>query len=154
MIGRIDNVDGELIGVHRTWLTRDSAGNWRRVDRAMLGRTAGGAVRLAGASETLMVAEGIEMALAAMRATGLPAWAALSTSGIVGLTLPQAVRAVKILADHDASGAGMRAARAAAERWVAEGRRVWIAMPPDNGTDFNDVLLGVAGNPEKRDVAA
>ena len=94
------------------------------------------------------------MALAAMRATGLPAWAALSTSGIVGLTLPQAVRAVKILADHDASGAGMRAARAAAERWVAEGRRVWIAMPPDNGTDFNDVLLGVAGNPEKRDVAA
>jgi hypothetical protein len=40
------------------------------------------------------------------------------------------------------SGRGEEAARNAARRWIAEGRRVQIAMPPDPGTDFNDVLLG------------
>jgi putative DNA primase/helicase len=41
MVARIDNIDGELIGVARTWLTRDAAGNWCRLGRAMLGRAAG-----------------------------------------------------------------------------------------------------------------
>jgi putative DNA primase/helicase len=91
-----------------------------------------------------MVAEGIETALAAMTATALPAWAALSTSGMVALALPALVRTVVILADNDASGAGERAARDAAARWLAESRRVKIAMPPEPGTDFNDVLLGRA----------
>ena len=45
---------------------------------------AGGAVRLAPAAEKLMVGEGIETVLAAMQATGMPGWAALSTSGLVG----------------------------------------------------------------------
>ena len=47
---------------------------------------------------------------------------------------------VIIAADHDASGAGKEAARAAAQRWLAEGRRVRLAMPSKPGTDFNDVL--------------
>ena len=42
--------------------------------------------------------------------------------------------------DHDESGTGARAARDAAERWLAEGRRVRMAIPPSTGTDFNDVL--------------
>ena len=71
----------------------------------------------------------------------LPAWAALSTSGLVALASPPVVRTVIILADHDANGAGERAARAAAAHWLAEGRRVRIAMPPAAGTDFNDVLI-------------
>lgn len=58
-----------------------------------------------------------------------------------------------ILADHDVSGAGERAARHAAARWLAEGRRVGIAMPPVSGTDFNDVLFGRA-LAEVTDVAA
>jgi hypothetical protein len=60
MIGRIDSIDGELIGIARTWLARDAAGNWHRLDRAMLGRATGGAVRLARAAETLLIGEGIE----------------------------------------------------------------------------------------------
>ena len=55
--------------------------------------------------------------------------------------LPLAATVV-ILADNDANGAGERAAHTAAQRWLAEGRRVRIAMPPDPGTDFNDVLRG------------
>jgi putative DNA primase/helicase len=52
MVARIDDVDGRLIGLHRTWLARDPAGAWRRFDRASLGPIGGGAVRLAPAAET------------------------------------------------------------------------------------------------------
>ena len=76
-----------------------------------------------------------------MQATGHPAWAALSTSGLLALDLPPDVRDVIVLADGDE--AGKAAARGAALRWKREGRRVRIAHPP-NGMDFNDMLLGRA----------
>jgi putative DNA primase/helicase len=153
MVARVDNLDGELIGIARTWLYRDAARIWRRRDRAMLGRAAGGAVRLAPATEALMVGEGIETAMAATTATAMPACAALSTSGMMALRLPAIVRTVIILADNDASGAGARAARTAAQRWLGEGRRVRIAMPPQPGTDMPDVLAG-RSHAEIHDVAA
>jgi hypothetical protein len=89
-----------------------------------------------------MVGEGIETSATAMLVAGMPAWAALSTSGLVSLVLPPIVEQVVILADHDASGAGERAAHKAAQRWLAEGRTVRIAMPPQPDTDFNDILIG------------
>ena len=81
MVARVDGLDGELIGVHRTWLYSDDRGRLHRRDRASLGPIAGGAVRLAPAAETLLVGEGVETCLAAMQASAQPAWAALSTSG-------------------------------------------------------------------------
>ena len=51
-----------------------------------------------------MVGEGIESCLAAMQARGLPAWAALSTSGLLALDLPKDVRDVIVLADGDDAG--------------------------------------------------
>ncbi len=143
MVARIDNIDGELTGISRTWLACDG-GTWRRRDRAMLGRVAGGAVHLAPPADTLLIGEGIETSLAATQATGQPAWAALSTSGLVALALPVIVRTVIILADNDANGAGQRAARAAARRWLVEGRWVRIAMPPEPDTDMADVLAATA----------
>jgi phage/plasmid primase-like uncharacterized protein len=92
-------------------------------------------------AETLLVGEGIETCLAAMQATAQPAWAALSTSGLVALRLPLAVRHVVILADNDRNGAGERAARRAAQRWLAEGRRVSIYISPYVGEDAADRLL-------------
>ena len=142
MVARVDDADGRLISVHRTWIVRNAAGIWERRDRASLGPIGGGAVRLAQATETLLVGEGIETCLAAMQATAQPAWAALSTSGLVALALPPIVQAIIILADNDANGAGERAARAAAQRWLGEGRRIRIAMPPEPGTDMADVLAG------------
>jgi len=60
------------------------------------------------------------------------------------LVLPWIVRTVVILADHDHNGAGERAARNAAQRWLAEGRQVRIATPLDPGNDMADVLAGRA----------
>ena len=55
-------------------------------------------------ADVLMVGEGIETCLAAMQATGHPAWAALSTSGLRTLDLPAEVREVILLADGDDPG--------------------------------------------------
>jgi DNA primase len=89
----------------------------------------------------LLIAEGIETALSAMQATAQPAWAALSTSGLLTLELPERVRDVVVLADGDAPGEA--AAQDAGLRWKRQGRRVRIARPP-RGFDFNDVLRGRA----------
>jgi DNA primase len=55
--------------------------------------------------------------------------------------LPAAVREVVIAADNDEPGE--KAARDAAQRFLAEGRCVKIARP-SKGKDFNDVLRGMA----------
>ena len=73
------------------------------------------------------------------QATGRPAWAALSTSGLRSLELPKDVHDVIVLADGDE--AGEAAARDCALRWKREGRRVRIARPP-KGMDFNDMIMG------------
>jgi putative DNA primase/helicase len=132
--------DGISLAIHRTFLSRDGSRK-APVDpqKMMLGPCSGGAVRLAPAGDVLMVGEGIETCLAAMQARGHPAWAALSTSGLLALGLPVDVRDVIVLADGD--NAGEAAARGAALRWKREGRRVRIARPP-KGMDFNDMLLG------------
>jgi len=136
-------VDGEPIGVHRTFLAH--GGNEKALvapAKMMLGPCRGGAVRLGWPSELLLVGEGIETCLAAMQASGHAAWAALSTSGMAALALPPIVTQIIVLADHDVSGAGERAAFAAAQRWLNEGRRVRIALPPLPGADMADVLVG------------
>jgi hypothetical protein len=153
MVARVDSLDGELIGVQRTWIDRDAASVWRRRDRASLGPVGGGAVRLAPAGETLLIGEGIETGLAAMQATALPAWAALSTSGMKALRLAPIVRKVVILADNDANGAGARAACAAAARWQHESREVSVWMSPNVGEDANDLLLAAAQGVGVRDAA-
>lgn len=75
-----------------------------------------------------------------MIATGWPGWAALSAGGIERLILPDEARDIVIAADHDANGVGERAARKAALRWAAEGRRVRLVIPDRIGADFNDLL--------------
>jgi hypothetical protein len=87
----------------------------------------------------VMVGEGIETCLAAMQASGKPAWAALSTSGLRSLDLPRDIHDVLVLADGDDPGEA--AAKDFAQRLKREGRRVRIAWPP-RGLDFNDVLRG------------
>jgi putative DNA primase/helicase len=147
MVAVVEHVEHGIVGAHRTWLAVDGSAK-ASFDPARMstGAVSGGAVWLAPAAETLMVGEGIETTLAAMVATGLPGWAALSTSGLVALVLPPVVRTVIILADNDLNGLVQKAADIAAHRWLAEGRNVRLAMPPDPGTDFNDVLIAEACN--------
>jgi hypothetical protein len=147
MIGLVRNRTGDVVAVHRTYLHEDGD-TVRKADipkpRMVLGKSGGSAVRLApvGQHGVLGLCEGIETGLAVMLACpGLPVWAALSTSGLEQAQLPPEARRIVILADNDASGAGVRAAEAAAAKLRLEGRDVFIALPPREGDDFNDMLL-------------
>ena len=92
--------DDTPLAVHRTFLGRDGAGKAPvEPQKMMLGPCRGGAVRLTPVAGVLMVGEGIETCFAVMQATGRPAWAALSTSGLRTLDLPAEVRDVIVLAD-------------------------------------------------------
>jgi len=140
MVAAVEHVARGLIGITRTYLTPDC----HRRDRASLGPIAGGAVRLGMpcAGRWLAIGEGIETTLAVVTASAMPGWAALSAGGIRALVLPREATHIVICADNDASGTGQRAAHDAAARWLAEGRRVRIAMPPEPGTDMADLLIG------------
>jgi putative DNA primase/helicase len=139
--------DDTPVAVQRTFLDGDASGKAPVApQKMMLGPCRAGAVRLGAPHDELMVGEGIETCLAVMQATGRPAWAALSTSGLKTLELPDAVRSIIVLADGDDPGEA--AAWHAALRWRREGRRVRIARPPW-GLDFNDVLMRSARQPER-----
>jgi hypothetical protein len=147
MVAVVRDRDGEPIALHRTYLQVTSSGEVTKATvskpRMMLGKVAGSAVRLAaiGDDGILALSEGIETGLAVMSACpGLAVWATLSTAGLEQVRLPPEARRIIILADHDESGAGLRAAETARLRLAAEGRQVVIATPPTRGDDFNDML--------------
>jgi hypothetical protein len=150
------------VAIHRTWLTAD--GEKAPVDppRKMLGPAAGAAIRLTdagavlprGSTRRLIVGEGIETMMALIHADvgaergdlwdqpspGTDIWACGSTSGLRALVLPAAWRwRVVIAADHDANGAGLKAAEETATRLRAEGHTANVVLPATTG-DWNDTL--------------
>jgi putative DNA primase/helicase len=140
MLALVQDGSGRPAAIHRTYLRPGGEGK-AKLDppRATLGAVAGGAVRLYPEAPRLVIAEGLETALAAAILLRLPAWAALSAGNLAdALALPPAVREVIIAADADTPG--RNAARAAARRWRNEGRAVRIAAPDREGADFNDIL--------------
>jgi Domain of unknown function (DUF927)/Toprim domain len=143
MVGVVRDLRGDMIGLHRTYLALDgSAKAHLPTARMSLGHVGGGVVQLAAPTAGLIgLAEGIETALAVMTACPqLPMWAALSAGNLAELTLPPDIDRVVICADHDAGGVGLEAARKLATQLVDRGKRVWIAVPPGAGEDFNDLL--------------
>jgi putative DNA primase/helicase len=133
-------VSGTPCAIHRTFLAPDGTTKAPVAPQKMsLGPCKGGVIRLASATDLVMVAEGIETALSVMQAKKWPTWAALSASGFRTLDFPAEIKRVIVLADGDHSGEV--AAKHAAYRWCREGRQVSIARPP-RGSDFNDVLCG------------
>ena len=147
MLALVEHAQRGPVAVHATYLRPDGSGKAdipKREQKVCFGPVRGGVVRLGivRPDNWLVIAEGIETTLSVMQACGLPGWAPLSEGGMRNLVLPPEATHVIICADHDASGTGERAARSAADRWLAEGRRVRIAMPPKPETDFNDILTG------------
>jgi hypothetical protein len=145
LVALVEHVDRGIVGLHRTYLRGDGSAKAdlpKDLQKRALGPIGGGAVRLGmpRLGEWHVLAEGIETALSITAASGLPAWAALSAGGLRSLVLPPELTMVVICGDNDASGVGQRAAHDAADRFIAEGRRVRVAIPPAPDTDFNDML--------------
>jgi hypothetical protein len=110
-----------------------------------LGKPAG-IIRLsedADVLEGLHLAEGLESALSAMSKGFRPMWATGSTALMAKFPVLSAIEALTIVADHDANGAGERAAAEVASRWQSAGKEARVWKPKSLG-DLNDILIGGA----------
>ena len=103
LIAGVQDVAGDFMGIQRTYLdgARKAA-----VDpvRASLGSLAGGGVRLVQMTDgRLLLGEGIESTVAAVRVLDWRggAWAALGTSELRSVVVPESVRRVVIAVDQD-----------------------------------------------------
>lgn len=144
LVARVDG--GVGFAAHRTYLRPDGSGKADLTpNKAMLGATAGGAVRLAGGQGVLAVAEGIETALSLLCGVlsgPVSVCAALSSSGFARLHLPSAPGRLIVATDGDAAGAA--AGNDLAERAAALGWAVTL-LPAPEGRDWNDVIRDTKG---------
>jgi hypothetical protein len=148
----VARVDGAInFAIHRTFLSDQGKGKTHlHPTKAMLGSCKGGAVHLSSINihnqgGPLIVTEGIENGLALLSGlldTPATVWAALSTSGVVSLTLPRQPGHLIIATDSDA--AGQQAASKLSMRADRLGWRISHLTPPSD-QDWNDVLLQQRG---------
>ena len=148
MLAAIRSTDGQLQGLHQTYLqgrVKGSKTHWQKVRlrhpetgetlpakkmrTRFSGSLSGAAVQLDGIGDDgrLLVCEGIETALAARALFGLPVWAALSANGLTQFRLPETLQSLLICADHDQPRpVGFEAAHALAIRAIKQGVRVQV----------------------------
>jgi Toprim domain/CHC2 zinc finger len=91
----------------------------------------------------LHIAEGLETALTGMSIGLRPMWATGSTAIMAKLPVVSGIEALTMIADHDANGAGERAAAEVASRWREAGKEARVWRPKSIG-DLNDILIGGA----------
>jgi putative DNA primase/helicase len=145
MLARVDSPDGELVTLHRTFLTPEGRKAPVPTPKRLMpcpisGGTRGGAIRLFPTERVLGVAEGIETALSCYRGTGLPVWSTVSAGGMERLELPAGIIELVIFADHDRSARGQQAAQTLARRAIAAGITTKILTPSVPGTDWADTI--------------
>ncbi|MBL8316376.1 MAG: toprim domain-containing protein [Rubrivivax sp.] len=133
--------DGRMLAVHRTYLLHDG----RKAEVPSVRKVTGAAGPLAGACIPLFkpmhgcigIAEGIETALAAWCASGVPTVAAYSAGNLAAWQWPSGVRRIVIFADHDRAGA--EAADKLRRRTSAAGLGCNAMRPITEGHDWADV---------------
>jgi putative DNA primase/helicase len=150
MVACVKRADGTEITSYQTFLDLDgrSKAPLEKTRLFPAGTAPEGGVwfGVANPERELIVAEGIESTLSAMRLYRVEAGvAALSEGGIRRLVLPEAARRVRIFADRDELGQGLAAAYEARRRWKSEGRTVAISHANLIGEDANDVWLKRVG---------
>lgn len=142
MLAPVQSPRGEnpVISYHRTYLSTD----WRvRVRKKLMPATQpleGAAIRLYPLRSTLVVAEGIETAIACREMWRLSAWSLISTSVMRSWVPPNGVERVIIAGDNDAKLGGQAAAYALGHRLATKyGLDVEVRIPDGPGQDWLDV---------------
>lgn len=132
MVSLIRNAKGEAISIHRTYIGKD------KKIMPPTEKITGGCIRLGEPEQSLVLAEGVETALAAWAITGIPAWATISAHGMEEFTaIPKHVTQVIVCADNDYSFTGQAAAFKCARYMKTRLKidtEVW--MPPNIGMDM------------------
>ena len=141
MVAPIIAPDGRTVALHRTYLTEDG----RKADLPSPKKLTGAAGPLAGACIPLHrpahgcigISEGIETALAAWCASGVPTVASYCAGNLAAWRWPASVRRLVIFADADK--AGRNAAEALRRRAVAARLHCELLTPTADGADWCDV---------------
>jgi putative DNA primase/helicase len=134
--------DGRMVALHRTYLTRDG----KKADVPAVKKLTGAAGPLSGAciplhplarARAFGIAEGIETALAAWCASGVPTAAAYCADNLAAWRWPAGLRRLVIFADADR--AGRDSAVVLRARALGAGLRAEVLTPSDDGADWCDV---------------
>lgn len=154
MVAAMVNPAGELVALHRTWITTDGRkaavpGPVKKLTSAS-GTVAGGCVPLYAMKDGVLgIAEGIETAMAARQASGLPTVAAYSAGALAAWQWPRGLRRLVIFADNDPAGA--EAADKLRARALGARISVDVLAPSEAGLDWCDVW---ARRPQATEVRA
>jgi Toprim domain-containing protein/CHC2-type zinc finger protein len=128
-------------GIHRVGLTLEGTKIAMQMPRRTLGRWPNSrAIKLWSATTTLVIGEGVETVLAAIRrgVVSSPAWAMGSRINIAKFPVLPNIATLTILVDNDASAPAD--AEICAARWTAAGRSV-RALRTKHVKDFNDLVM-------------
>jgi phage/plasmid primase-like uncharacterized protein len=142
MVAPIAAPDGRTLALHRTYLrdggaTKANVPTPKKLTRSG-GPLTGACIRLAQPrAGVLGIAEGIETALAASLASGVPTVAGYCSAAVAGFLWPPGVQRLVIFADADKPGC--EAADALRARALRAGLRADVLIPTDNGDDWCDV---------------
>jgi putative DNA primase/helicase len=136
LVAEITDANGALQGVQVTLLSSHGTAKAAvPTPRRVIGKLAGGVVRLAQPHDELAIGEGVETMLSASDVFGLPAWAALSADNLGRVAIARSLRRLVIAADNDA--AGLRGAEDLRAR-MHHLALVEIEQAPPGFNDWND----------------
>lgn len=144
LIAAVTDDDGQLTGLHRTWLGPDGDKAALDEPRRAMGRLLGHGVRFGAPGPVMAAGEGLETVLSLRTALPLlPAVAALSAGHLAAWVFPALLRRFYVARDADA--AGHRAYSRLIQRGHAGGLEVLPLRPRLD--DFNSDLMafGLAG---------
>jgi Toprim domain len=134
-----DVLSNEPRAILRTALT--TAGE--KIGRMALGPKSGTAIKLTADSDVtlgLVVGEGLETVLSAMRLGFRPAWALGDAGNVRHFPVLSGIECLTIIVDNDENGTGQRAALECSKRWTNAGREVFRIIPDRCGDDINDIV--------------
>jgi hypothetical protein len=133
--------DKKIIALHRTYLAPDGRGKAPvEKPKMLLGDAKGGAIRLAPATEELVMTEGIEDGLSLWLILHKPVWVGCSARLLENVMLPALPLASTVYIAQDNDEAGQKATGILGKRLYAEGRIVKILTPPQQYKDFNHII--------------
>jgi putative DNA primase/helicase len=141
MLAAVRDITGKAVTIHRTYLAADGSGKAPvgKPRKIVSKHSTSPHVRLTPVAAVMGIAEGIETALSASKLFNIPTWSVLSTYGIETFELPVGLQRLIVFADHDANGAGQKAAHMLAAR-LAGKIPIEIRFPETPADDWNDVL--------------
>ena len=157
IVARIEDAGGQLVGIHRTYLTPDGRKAPVASPKKILGKMPPGSrIELYRwlPGHPMAVAEGLETALAIRIADFVNVWCVVSAHGMASFMPPEGVSRLGVYADRDKSEAGIKAARKLQQRMAAAGIPCRVLEPSDEQVRAVTALRGPVKGVDWLDVFA